>query len=117
MKAAGTTTDGGITLNPLRPSRAERDAPTPTAWEGEVGHSASALESPPRPALSAPGGGEGNEAEGERDAGGLHHHRRRFGRLRPGQPADRGPRHPGVADRGGRARLEPADPHPGRVLR
>ena len=48
-------------------------------------------------------------------ASGLRHCRGRFGRLRAGQPADRGPRDTGGADRGRRARLEPADPHPGRV--
>ncbi len=47
--------------------------------------------------------------------GGLHHHRRRLGGLRSRQPADRRSRQPGGADRGRRARLEPAHPHPGRL--
>src|ERR1700737_1168097 len=49
-------------------------------------------------------------------AGGLHHHRGGLGRLRAGQPADRGSPNESIADRGRRARLEPADPHPRRVL-
>ena len=57
----------------------------------------------------------GYRREGHSGASGLRDRRRRLGRLRPRQPADRGPRDAGGADRGRRARLEPADPHPGRV--
>ena len=45
----------------------------------------------------------------------LHHHRRRLGRLRAGQPADRGPRHQGAGARGRRLGPRPVDPHPARL--
>src|SRR5205085_230786 len=46
--------------NPSPPLREEREGPIAKRWEGEVGVSASALESPTlTPALSAPRGGEG----------------------------------------------------------
>ncbi len=48
-------------------------------------------------------------------AGRLRHRRRRFGGVRARQSPHRRPRRPGGADRGGRARLEPAHPHPGRL--
>ena len=53
---------------------------------------------------------------GMKHAGGLRHHRRGLGRLRAGQPADRGSRNQSLADRGGRARLEPAYSRSGRLL-
>ena len=44
----------------------------------------------------------------------LRHRRRRLGRLRAGQPAERGSRRERAADRGGRARPQSAHPHPAR---
>ena len=52
---------------------------------------------------------------GRPHASGLCDRRRRLGRVRAGQPADRGPVGAGHPDRGRRARLEPADPCPGRL--
>jgi hypothetical protein len=42
---------------------------------------------------------------------------RRLGRLRAGRPADGGSVGPGLPDRGGPPRPQPADPHPGRAVR
>ena len=56
----------------------------------------------------------GCDLRGARDLR-LHHHRRRAGRLRAGQPAERRPRRQGAAARGRRLRLAPVLPHAGRL--
>ena len=57
----------------------------------------------------------GNARDGRRNLR-LCDRRRGLGRLRAGQPAERGRQRQGGADRGGRPRPQPVDPHAGRLL-
>src|SRR4051812_5731161 len=57
VKVSGSVIHAPL-LSPSPPFRAEREGPTPEAWEGEVGMSASALESATSPRPSPPPGAE-----------------------------------------------------------